>query len=412
VEWNKSASMFLVNHTSTLQIRVKPRANFGRQARDFKVFLRYPNTTKFIKQQMFVAAITKQTELNFNYCPAIENKGVNQNLDFCFTYTSGGKTFWFGQSLLIDIYPEAMIKEKLIENINIKLENITADRASDVNLRILDGLKSTNETDPIEVLEKFKKSESWQHILLNSTVPLDSEIGLITIDIPSAPGHATTALTLKTADGQLIHLHTSEVTIGRNKSNDIMMRNLPGQNEITWPQQKLEERNSRVSGSHCRIKVPEGGVIITDLGSTNGTYIDGNRVRSERLVSEESVELSLAEPSLDPGNILLKAKTHKSSSKDISVASAFGMSNINKDACTGLALTRTDNVNESYLIINYSMPLCSVLKNCSPEWLIVRKENNFAITNGNVWTWLTAGSNIHQSLEINLEIIKHQQYLT
>lgn len=35
-----------------------------------------------------------------------------------------------------------------------------------------------------------------------------------------------------------------------------------------------------VSGTHCRLEIVRGGVKVTDLGSTNGTTIDGREVGS------------------------------------------------------------------------------------------------------------------------------------
>ncbi|GGC40257.1 hypothetical protein GCM10011371_29540 [Novosphingobium marinum] len=34
----------------------------------------------------------------------------------------------------------------------------------------------------------------------------------------------------------------------------------------------------QVSRSHCRVQMKDGAVVVTDLGSTNGTFIDGKRV--------------------------------------------------------------------------------------------------------------------------------------
>ncbi|MEW5989346.1 MAG: FHA domain-containing protein, partial [Chloroflexota bacterium] len=42
-------------------------------------------------------------------------------------------------------------------------------------------------------------------------------------------------------------------------------------NEITIPDKSLSRR-------HLRLEVTAGGVTLTDLGSTNGTYLDGRRL--------------------------------------------------------------------------------------------------------------------------------------
>lgn len=60
-------------------------------------------------------------------------------------------------------------------------------------------------------------------------------------------------------------------TLGRNPTNDFRVH------------------DATVSSFHCEIVVSEDSVLVRDLGSTNGTFIDGQPVREARL---------------DPGHIL------------------------------------------------------------------------------------------------------------
>lgn len=46
-----------------------------------------------------------------------------------------------------------------------------------------------------------------------------------------------------------------------------------------------------VSGSHCQITVGDGGAIIKDLGSTNGTFVNRAQVREAPLASGQSLRL-------------------------------------------------------------------------------------------------------------------------
>lgn len=50
-----------------------------------------------------------------------------------------------------------------------------------------------------------------------------------------------------------------------------------------------------VSGSHCQITVGDGGAIIKDLGSTNGTFVNRAPVREAPLASGQSVRLGSVE---------------------------------------------------------------------------------------------------------------------
>jgi len=51
-----------------------------------------------------------------------------------------------------------------------------------------------------------------------------------------------------------------EVTIGRQQDNDVCLH------------------DTTVSGHHARVLQREDGIVLEDLGSTNGTYVNGERV--------------------------------------------------------------------------------------------------------------------------------------
>ncbi len=60
--------------------------------------------------------------------------------------------------------------------------------------------------------------------------------------------------------------------IGRAESNDVCLAN-----------------ESTVSGEHARIRVQKNGLTIEDLGSRNGTWLNGSRVRSGRVKPTDSL---------------------------------------------------------------------------------------------------------------------------
>jgi serine phosphatase RsbU (regulator of sigma subunit) len=63
--------------------------------------------------------------------------------------------------------------------------------------------------------------------------------------------------------GRIIILKASGATLGRSPPADIVLN------------------DSEISRSHCRFTVADGGLRMTDLNSTNGTYMDGARVKGE-----------------------------------------------------------------------------------------------------------------------------------
>jgi pSer/pThr/pTyr-binding forkhead associated (FHA) protein len=70
-----------------------------------------------------------------------------------------------------------------------------------------------------------------------------------------------------------------EITIGRNSANDITIDNLA------------------VSDRHARIVRDKTGYYVEDLGSTNGTFVDGRKITRLGLVGRQ--EITIGKHTLD-----------------------------------------------------------------------------------------------------------------
>jgi hypothetical protein len=70
-------------------------------------------------------------------------------------------------------------------------------------------------------------------------------------------------------------------TLGRNPTNDFRVH------------------DATVSSFHCEIVVSESSVLVRDLGSTNGTYIDGQPIHEAPLMPGQILRLGSAELKLD-----------------------------------------------------------------------------------------------------------------
>lgn len=73
--------------------------------------------------------------------------------------------------------------------------------------------------------------------------------------------------------GQRFPIESKEITLGRDPQSDIFL------NDIT------------VSRKHAKIATTPDGIIITDVGSLNGTYVNGKRVESTFLKHGDELQI-------------------------------------------------------------------------------------------------------------------------
>ena len=74
-------------------------------------------------------------------------------------------------------------------------------------------------------------------------------------------------------DGERYHLTGEMTVIGRGSEADIVVD------------------DTGVSRQHCRFEVTDQGTILTDLGSTNGTLVEGQRITEVTLVDGNAVRV-------------------------------------------------------------------------------------------------------------------------
>ena len=70
-----------------------------------------------------------------------------------------------------------------------------------------------------------------------------------------------------------VQLTKDKTTLGRRPYNDIVINNLA------------------VSGEHAVLQMSGGDVVLEDLNSTNGTYLNGKAVKKQQLQNGDSIEI-------------------------------------------------------------------------------------------------------------------------
>lgn len=92
----------------------------------------------------------------------------------------------------------------------------------------------------------------------------------------SRPGlHAGHLVVVKSADlqsGEDFELNSAQLTIGRGNQNDIAI-----------------STDEYASARHARFEPRQDGVWVQDLGSTNGTYLNGTRLDRPRRLSRGDI---------------------------------------------------------------------------------------------------------------------------
>jgi hypothetical protein len=85
-------------------------------------------------------------------------------------------------------------------------------------------------------------------------------------------------------EGADLVLNSAPLTVGRGEHNDLQL-----------------EGDDFVSADHARFEPRRDGVWVTDIGSTNGTYVNGNRlVRAQKLAPGDIVRIGETDLRFEP----------------------------------------------------------------------------------------------------------------
>jgi FHA domain len=379
LEWNQGASVFLTDAMSSFQFRVTPLTTEASKATDFIFYLRFPGDNTFKSCDPRFHRLRTSRTVNINYRPEASNMGISQNVDLHFAYRIDGVDFCYDQQLLIDIYPQSEQSDKVLENLTIKISDIKQEgHAGDHQLNVLKGLDlSHKKTSIFKLLDMLKQAELWVPLELYQGLPIRTPQG-VGMYVPPAPKLPHHKLILECDNGAVIYLFSKYINVGRSKNSDMVMRHEPNGDLSLDDCKKI---NLKVSSRHCLLGLDSKGAWVADKNSTNGTYLDGDKVTASQYYIEKQKEyqLSLASPLAKPYNMMIFLRVYLCPDEYVKSKS--------KNNTAGVVIKRTDYDSEVYLLVNSWLPLASALPD-SGNYFISFRDNNFGLTDGKSWYWL------------------------
>ncbi len=371
---------------SNLQFRITPVSNDAIKAGNFKFFFKFPAFREWKKYDLRIKRITAKRNININFKPDNDIYG-DCYADFHFTYSIGKDIYCFEQQILLHIHDNAhSVSSAINGGLNISIGSISQEgKAGDPNLNLLNGLYNSGKS-LYNKLSSLKKDDCWQPLQLFQAIPLESEIKTIKkMFIPTPPYKKKEKLILKIGNSKIL-LFKNNITVGRSRETDLLLRNEP-QNDDSWDLPKLQEMNLSINKFHCSIGIIDNMAVITDNHSTNGTFVNEERIapgESFPLEYNTSYQISLASPFIHPKNIFLDIKVYSSSYK------LFDDDHNNEIVPAGIVVRQETKKNISAVLINRWIPLSSVITD-GGNYFITYKSGNFAVSDGKIWVWLESG---------------------
>ncbi len=80
-----------------------------------------------------------------------------------------------------------------------------------------------------------------------------------------------------------------------------------------FPENSIYFHSTSISSRHCQIEIDGEYFVVTDLNSTNGTYVNGSKIRKRKLYNEDLIQI---------GNIELRFKWQEDEDSDDNITEA------------------------------------------------------------------------------------------
>ena len=390
MELNIHSTIFRREWTSSFHLKITPINLEGHKASDFKIFIK-DSDRKPVEHELSYVNIKKTRDIMINYKPQ-SNFSDKVHIGLYFHYSIDEKVYWYFVPFDIFVPSLDSSSQDIAKDITINIGDVSGG-ANDFS--VLDKIKNANSND--NIFEALRNATPvWQVLILGDAKPLYSRPKSIsTTCLNNMPNELLRSLTIELTDGFRVHIFTEEVLVGRNKTCDIITRNLPKTGE-KWEHKKLLSHNQKISGEHCKFGVTDTEAWIGDI-SKLGTFLDSKAIGDDAKL-------------LDPNShSLLELAEYESYARNfkcnIQVFSNAG------STVGGICITRTDYIREAYILVNESVPL-SLILDCSDSDLIIKRvESHLCLANREKEYWLSSNCALHSDFKVKKIITPVEQYL-
>jgi len=307
IRWNQGASMFLAGTGTSLEFEIVPLEGSD-LCSDFRLFTKAPGESQYSENALQFISITRPVPVNINYRPTADCVGVNQTVDFFFSYTKNGKAQWYSTHLPIDVYSAGESSDKIIENVNIKIDSITQEgKAGESHLNMLSNLTGSSKSSD-ELLRQIKDSGNlWIALIMIQSKPLlNSQIIQDTPRVKKRIGRLVGGVAICVIGVVLLKFLTAEL----------------GEEEFDLRQNNFSENRADQEASVTRsLKIDNGtGRKEVAVKKNIPQSVDVSVVKPKQQVDREpvppvSVEKAYAEPA-----VVSEVKSQKSSVTEVVVS--------------------------------------------------------------------------------------------
>lgn len=350
VQFN-SARIFLEKQASAFNFRIHQNPKIKARFKDIQIEVDVGlDGHRSLKKRVWGLNADRATDVSLNLRPNVT--GIEIAADLILTYKKDGEIRTMAGTFSWDCVHPNESSSKVIENLEIRLEGMSADIAADQNIHILKDLRANQPAAPADRLKHLKLSPVWEQITLYEQY----QTMMSNQTTKALSGFKTDRLTLENQSRFRVQLYSlPTIRIGRSsESCEIVVRAFDDSGQMVD-----KEASFGLSRIQCTLSFKNGRFFVQDGGTAPDHGMAGARPSGQgTFLNGQNLSCTAAAEIPDSSESILSLGGRK---KWGSALVRFVIKVIKKDKKpAALVLTRTDQVKEAYIILNHACSLQDV----------------------------------------------------